>query len=189
VRVRDLGPNSNQTVQLYSLDVQVATKKSWPNAIAGVNKRVQANTNAYFIGDLNSYATEPGRTITGYAWDLDGNGTFETSGARPVVQYTTNGVYSVKLQVTDSGNKKGTDTILVEVFGGASASEGDLNGDNRVDFADLVDATEQANPELVGAVLRSFGDDLGAVLLTPDGLTIPEPQFVAPVNEVDIDLD
>jgi PKD repeat protein len=41
-------------------------------------------------------------TITAYAWDLDGNGSFEAAGATPTHTYTTPGTYNVKLRVTDS---------------------------------------------------------------------------------------
>jgi PKD repeat protein len=43
-------------------------------------------------------------TVTAYAWDLDGDGTFEATGATPAHTYTTPGTYSVKLRVTDSDN-------------------------------------------------------------------------------------
>ena len=43
-------------------------------------------------------------TITAYAWDLDGNGSFEAAGATPAHTYTAPGTYNVKLRVTDSDN-------------------------------------------------------------------------------------
>jgi PKD repeat protein len=43
-------------------------------------------------------------TITAYAWDLDGDGSFEAAGATPTHTYTTPGTYNVKLRVTDSDN-------------------------------------------------------------------------------------
>lgn len=189
IRVRDQGPNSNQTVQLYSLDIQVATKVSWPVAIAGLSKRAQAGQNTWFMGDINSYATQPGRTITKYDWDLDGDGVFETlNTARPVVQYTTNGDYAVKLRVRDSGNKTGTDTITVSVFGGASPLEADLTGDNRVDFADLAEAVDRGDQALLASVLRSFGDDMGPVILSASGepIVAPDPTDTVARHEAEM---
>jgi PKD repeat protein len=59
-----------------------------------------------------SASSDPDGTITKYAWDLDGNGTYETeTGAEPVATktYATAGSYDVRLRVTDSsGNRSST---------------------------------------------------------------------------------
>ena len=125
VRVVDNGPNtaSNQNVQLYDLSVRVGTAKSAPIAIAGMNKRCPANSNCFFMGDVNSYTTDTvGATatpasITAYAWDLDGDGVFEIGGAQPIRQYPSNGTYVVSLRITDSNALTSTDTINVVVNG------------------------------------------------------------------------
>ncbi len=128
VRVQDIGPNptSDQIVQMYDLSVANIGNLLFPNPVpaepyanAGLNgKRVEANTNAWFIGDINSEATEPGATIVNFDWDLDGDGTFETLGTpKPVTQYVSNGSYEVALRITDSNGKRATDTIVCEVFG------------------------------------------------------------------------
>lgn len=136
VRVWDQGGASaaNQTVQTYDLAIQVAGAKAPPVAIAGVPvKRVQAGTQAAFIGNHNSYVTETGATITSYDWDLDGDGTFETinvpqpvTGEAPVTvpSYVSNGRVNVTLRVTDSNGKQGTDTIAVDVFGAVTTISG-----------------------------------------------------------------
>ena len=41
-------------------------------------------------------------TVTAWEWDLDGNGSFETTGATPAHAYAAPGTYNVKLRVTDS---------------------------------------------------------------------------------------
>ena len=115
-RIYDVGPNANQTVQLYDLTVRVGTAKAPPQAIAGVNKRVGQGLRCYFIGDVNSRVTEAGATISSYAWDLDGDGTFETSGAQPQIIYATAGLRTVTLKVTDSNGMSATDSITVDVF-------------------------------------------------------------------------
>ena len=119
VRVWDAGPNpsTNQVVQLYDMTVRVGTSKAPPLAIAGLNKRIAVNTLCYFMGDINSEATEDGAAITTYAWDLDGNGTFEiANSAQPTKTYTTPGTVNVTLKVTDTNGMTATDTITVEVY-------------------------------------------------------------------------
>ncbi len=119
VRVVDAGPNpaANQRVQTYDLTIQLSAYNATPYANAGVHKRVEAGTTAYFMGDINSFATQPGATITSYDWDLDGNGSFEvTNNPRPTTSYTADGVYPVSLRVTDSNGRSSTDTINVTVF-------------------------------------------------------------------------
>lgn len=119
VRIFDVGPNSNQTVQLYDLTIRIASAPAAPLAIAGVNKRIAANTNCFFMGDINSAANETSiGNPTGYDWDLDGDGTFEVMASpQPNRQYPSNGVYPVTLRVTDDNGMTATDTIMVTVFG------------------------------------------------------------------------
>ncbi|MBX3358702.1 MAG: pre-peptidase C-terminal domain-containing protein [Phycisphaeraceae bacterium] len=123
VRVVDVGPNptADQTVQLYDLIIRVGTSKAPPAVIAGLDKRVQAGTTCFFYGALNSRATESGTSLTTYAWDLDGNGTFEiANSSQPTRVYNVNGVYPVTLRVTDSNGMSATDTIMVTVYGGTA---------------------------------------------------------------------
>lgn len=119
IRVKDFGPNAsaNQTVQVYDLAILVAGEPAPPQAIGGVHKRIGANTNCFFMGDINSRTTEPGASLVSYAWDLDGDGVFETNTGKANRQYVSNGLYPVTLQVTDSNGKVGTDTINLTVFG------------------------------------------------------------------------
>lgn len=118
VRVVDVGPNANQTLQLYDLTIRPGAAQATPLAIAGIDKRIAADTNCFFMGDINSRANESGASIPGggYEWDLDGDGVFETAGAQPMRQYVSNGVYDVTLRVTDSNGMSATDTITVTVF-------------------------------------------------------------------------
>ena len=119
VRVFDAGPNpaANQTVQTYDLTIQVSAYNASPYANAGVNKRVEAGTTCYFMGDINSAPTQPGATISTYEWDLDGNGAYEVANnPRPTFSYTADGVYTVSLRVTDSNGRQAIDTINVTVF-------------------------------------------------------------------------
>jgi len=122
VRIYDAGPNppEHQIVQLYDLTIRVSDAKAPPQAIAGVHKRCAANTNCFFMGNLNSRALDPTAFLTNasYAWDLDGDGIFEVLNA-PMTsrQYVSNGVYPVTLRVTDSNGMVATDTIEVTIYG------------------------------------------------------------------------
>lgn len=119
VRVFDQGPNDpvNQILQTYDLSVRRGTANAPPTAIAGVNKRIGTNTTCFFLGDINSYTNQDGATLTTFDWDLDGNGSFETTNnPRPSTVYTTAGVRTVTLRVTDSNGQTGTDSITVDVF-------------------------------------------------------------------------
>ncbi len=118
VRVFDVGPNANQTVQLYDLTIRVGTAKAPPTASAGIHKRVLAGTTCWFMGNVNSFANDTGSTITAYSWDLDGDGTFEVANnATPTRNYSSNGTVNVTLRVTDNMGMTATDTIQVVVFG------------------------------------------------------------------------
>lgn len=125
VRVIDQGPNStvNQFVQLYDLTIRVNSFRAPPQAIAGVNKRVRANTTCFFIGDINSRVQDTTGSLanSGYDWDLDGDGVYETLGnPRPSRSYISNGVYNVGLRLTDSSGGVDTDAITVTVFGAST---------------------------------------------------------------------
>lgn len=136
IQIIDVGPNSaaNQTVQLYDLVIRSGSTQAPPWAVAGINKRVAANTNCWFMGNINSQVTETGATIPnpgGYDWDSDGDGTIDTNDQAQFNRtYPSNGVYPVTLRLTDSNGRVGTDTINVTVFGATASisSVGPANG-------------------------------------------------------------
>ncbi len=122
IRVKDGGPNPavNQVVQLYDLEIRVNGLDAAPVAVAGVDKRVEAETNCFFIGDMNSHATEVGAfmNLGAFEWDLDGDGVFEVVGEwRPMVQYVSNGDFEVTLRAEDSNGQTDEDSITVTVYG------------------------------------------------------------------------
>ena len=47
---------------------------------------------------------DPDGAVASYQWDLDGNGSFESTGANPTHTYGNAGTVNVKLRVTDSDN-------------------------------------------------------------------------------------
>jgi glucose/arabinose dehydrogenase len=58
---------------------------------------------------------DPGDTLT-YSWDLDGNGQYGDSTAlRPTYTYTSQGVYTAGLRVTDSHGASSTASVQIEV--------------------------------------------------------------------------
>ncbi len=130
VKVYDSGggagwTSANQTIQTYDLTIRVGTSKAPPFVIAGLQrKRVLANTVCQFIGNHNSYATEAGASLpTGnYAWDLDGDGAFETTAqTQPQFNYVSNGTYNAVLRITDSNGMAASDTTQVVVFGATTS--------------------------------------------------------------------
>lgn len=151
VRIFDVGPNTaaNQYVQLYDMTIRIGAATAPPQAIAGVHKRIAANTACWFMGDINSAANEGSLTNpTSYDWDLDGDGTFETNDqTQPNRQYPSNGVYPVTLRVTDSNGMSATDTINVTVFGATTTVTGCVpnNGDAGTNVAVTIAGTNLKN--------------------------------------------
>ncbi len=76
---------------------------------------VPTGTLVVFDGSASS---DPDGTIVEYAWDLDGNGTYETSGfGKPTTSapYAKPGTRTVGLQVTDSNGAKATTTRTIVI--------------------------------------------------------------------------
>lgn len=123
IRVADVGPNAfnDQTVQVYDLEVRLPGTFAPPAAIAGIDKRCVAGQPCWFMGDINSYATEVGATITGFEWDFNGDGVYESPNAQDARRYISNGVYSATLRVTDSNLRTATDSINVTVTGATTS--------------------------------------------------------------------
>lgn len=69
---------------------------------------------------LQGSATDPGSADTfDYAWDLDGNGTFEHPNQNATVTYSVNGVYKVTLRVQDDDGGQDTDEASI-IIGSAA---------------------------------------------------------------------
>ncbi|TVQ30844.1 MAG: hypothetical protein EA376_11300 [Phycisphaeraceae bacterium] len=203
VRVNDGGPNAsgNQIVQLYNLTVRVDNAPATPTAIAGINKRVEANTSAFFIGNINSRTNEPGAgfSTASYDWDLTGDGVFETTGQpQPVFMYPSNGVYDVTLRVTDSNGMSSTDTIAVTVTGASTAVDAvmPMMGDqgasvpvtiSGVNFKNVADASEVSvsgsGVTVVGAPISdALGLELTGLTFEIDPGAAPGPRDVTVTN-------
>lgn len=154
VRVFDVGPNAaaNQILQTYDLTVAVAGATAPPQAIAGINKRIGQGFPCWFRGDLNSRALQPGSSITLYQWDFENDGTFDASGAEASTVYTTVGLRTVRLRVTDSNGRTDDDTITVDVFSavpppapGSFNLVSPANGGNTTDTTPTLDWSDASN--------------------------------------------
>jgi glucose/arabinose dehydrogenase len=70
--------------------------------------------NVQFNGSASS---DPDGGALSYSWDLNGDGTFgDATIANPAFTYTTQGSYTARLRVTDTGG--GTDTVTVPITAG-----------------------------------------------------------------------
>src|SRR5262249_27789752 len=56
-----------------------------------------------------------GDAITAYAWDLDNNGTYETSGQNVAFNTDLPGSYTVRLRVTDDDGQTAADTATISI--------------------------------------------------------------------------
>ena len=76
--------------------------------------------------DASASTPSPGATITGYAWDLDNNGTFETIGQNALFDpqalgFTGSQTRTVNLRVTDGDTGQAIATTTVEILGVGTA--------------------------------------------------------------------
>ena len=69
-----------------------------------------------FTAQLAATATDPDGHAVTYAWDLDGDGTFETSERNPSVNYTTAGDKTPTLRVTDAFGGSTTRVVPVSAL-------------------------------------------------------------------------
>jgi PKD repeat protein len=83
---------------------------------------ITATPNAPLTGEATSFSAAGSKDVDGtiakYEWDLDGNGTYETStGTTPSASrtYTVAGEITVGLRVTDNGGKTGTASTTITV--------------------------------------------------------------------------
>jgi large repetitive protein len=91
-----------------------------PIAIIGLPLHPVTGTPATFDG---TSSFDPDGTVVKYQWDLNGNGTYESSGAHPSWTYTTAGSYTVRLKVTDAnGSVSAVVTAQVTVAAAGDAA-------------------------------------------------------------------
>jgi len=86
-----------------------------------------------------SGSADPDGDALSYAWDLDGNGTTDSTAVNPSRSYSTAGTYNAKLTVTDPGGKSGSANVLVTPGNTAPTVRitGPVNG-SVINFGDTV---------------------------------------------------
>jgi hypothetical protein len=109
-----------RTVRLRAVDddgaADVATRTVDVNAPPSVS--ANATPSAVEPGDtvaLTADATDPDGEVVRYAWDLDGDGTTEATGATVEHAYGTSGDRTVRVTVTDDDGATATATVPVVV--------------------------------------------------------------------------
>jgi PKD repeat protein len=113
----------------------------------------QTNDVVNFDGSASS---DPDGTIAKYAWDLDGNGTYETeTGAEPVATktYAAAGSYDVRLRVTDSSGNRSSTLRTVTVTNRAPTSSFNATPSS-VNKGQLVSFDGSGSGDLDGTVVK-----------------------------------
>jgi len=112
----NLGKNDSKTVIVIVSDGSTPNKA--PRAFPGENIAAKVNTQVNFTG---YYGLDDDGTIVLYEWDFDGDGTYDWSNANNITAthvYTTVGIYTARLQVTDNLGLTANATITVTITEG-----------------------------------------------------------------------
>jgi PKD repeat protein len=83
-----------------------------PRAVIAAPSRPVVNTDVTFDGTGSSDADGE---VVSWEWDLDGDGRFETTGARPKLRYATTGKRTIQLRVTDAFGATATASAQITV--------------------------------------------------------------------------
>jgi PKD repeat protein len=101
------------------------------------------------VGDSVTFdaagSSESDGTIQTYAWDLDGDGSYEQTGQTVAYTFSTSGDHTVTLRVTDDDGATATTSQTVTVAGGGSSvhpnlQRFDTNGQAGIQADEIVDA-------------------------------------------------
>jgi len=95
---------------------------SAPTAATGSKKSITAGDSVTF----DASGSSDNRQISKYEWDVDGDSTYEKTGASPSHTYDSSGDYTVTLRVTDGNGN--TDTATVAVSVSAPSASGSSTG-------------------------------------------------------------
>lgn len=145
--------------------------------------------------DARTSAAVAPATITTYAWDLDGNGTFEASGATASRTYSSPGTVTVTLRITDSSGRQATTTRtvvagappVIESVTTSAGTQGFVAGDTVTYTVTATDPTGQALRYSIEPLLRHCAQPgtachahVNPVGTLPDA---PTGSFVAPAHD------
>ncbi|MFB6175968.1 MAG: PKD domain-containing protein [Halobaculum sp.] len=126
----------NLTVHYSAGTVSVAADTASPTADAGANRTVDVGTAVQF----DASGSTDNRRIASYEWDVDGDGTYERSGANVSYTYSTTGERTVTVRVTDAAGNVAVDTLTVVVESTSGGPTTDSNETSRPDH-DPVEVT------------------------------------------------
>ena len=180
LRVTDNGGATDVAVRTLTIINNLPPTASFTTTPAVIVKGEQIS----FDG---SGSKDPDGTIAKYEWDLDGNGSFETSGgSNPVIAHTyaTQGSYTVGLRVTDNGGKTATTTRPISVNSGEVSKYTDsvLGTKGLVHYWRMGETSGSSFADSVGASpATTFG---GPTLGVPGGV-VNDPDRAANFDGVD----
>jgi PKD repeat protein len=92
----------------------ISDNYSPPTADAGPSKSGYAGDSISF--DASGSTASWGSSITDYEWDFNNDGTYDSSGKIVTTTFSTKGIHTVKLRVTDSLGVHAYDTTTVEIL-------------------------------------------------------------------------
>ena len=89
------------------------------DSLSGPSASASDNVTDPVVGDVVEFdasgSSAGDGSITGYDWDVNGDGVYEKSGRTVTHSYSSSGSRSVELNVTDSNGLSSTDTVNVDV--------------------------------------------------------------------------
>ncbi len=112
------------TVTLRVTDDDGATD-TYSDEITVQNQGPTADANGPYAGDVGETITfdgtgssDPDGTINSYAWDMDNDGSYDdATGSQPTYSWSSEGTYTIGLEVTDDDGAINTDTATVYIGG------------------------------------------------------------------------
>jgi hypothetical protein len=111
VRAKDAAGNVDATPASYTWKISVNQP---PVAEAGGPYSGNEGSSITLDG---SKSTDPDNNIVRYDWNLDNDALYDdASGVKPTVTFADNGVYMVRLKVTDAGGLSSTDNATVTIY-------------------------------------------------------------------------
>ena len=127
-----------------------------------------------------------GDTLT-YTWDLNGDGTFETTGQNPTFSYTTAGTYTPVVKVTDAKGGSATKTLAAITVTAAPSNSDDVPGGDLRHVPTRALAHAGRPPANLGTFIPGVAKDYTATLnatvtstASAAALTVRDPSTTAP---------
>jgi cytochrome c len=116
--VQDAGAGDNVTFDYFKVNGSTGCGGGPVNATPVITSATATPTAGFapLATAFAAAATDADGDTLSYAWDLDGNGTTDATGATASTTYTTGGTRQVKLTVSDGNGGAATKTIPVQVL-------------------------------------------------------------------------